>query len=141
MEDKYFTPDISDIYIGYELEWKCQIREQDWEVTICDSDLISIIYDQYEHADYEEPFNEQFRVSYLTKEQIEAEGWEFIKHHAGTEHCDFEKDKYSLAVDFNFRGNIHLRIYEGEQDNEFNYFSGKCKDINTFRKICKLLEI
>ena len=141
MENKYFTPDISDIHVGYELEWKCQIRKQDWEVTICDSDLISIIYDQYEHADDEEPFNKQFRVPYLTKEQIETEGWEFIKHHAGTEHCDFEKNEYSLAVDFNFRGNIHLRIYDGEQDNEFNYFSGKCKDINTFRKICKLLEI
>ena len=141
MENKYFTPDIADIYVSYELEWKSQIRKQDWEITVCDIDLISIIYDEYEHADIEEPFNQQFRVPYLTKEQIEAEGWEFINHHAGTEHYDFEKNGYSLYVDFDFRGEVYLKIYDDEQDNEFNYFSGKCKDINIFRKICKLLEI
>ena len=87
------------------------------------------------------PWYWRFRVPYLTKEQIEAEGWEFIKHHAEIEGYEFEKDEYSLYVEFDFRGEIYLKIYSGEHYDEFNYFSGKCKDINTFRKICKLLEI
>ena len=128
MENKYFTPDITDIHVGYELEirqgnmWKSdKVQSND-----CFCDFVNM---------------DGYRVPYLTKEQIEAEGWEFIKHHAGTEHYDFEKNGYSLYVDFDFRGEVYLKIYDGEQDNEFNYFSGKCKDINTFRKICKLLEI
>ena len=128
MENKYFTPDITDIHVGYELEirqgnmWKSdKVQSND-----CFCDFVDM---------------DGYRVPYLTKEQIEAEGWEFIKHHAGTEHYDFEKNGYSLYVDFDFRGEVYLKIYDGEQDNEFNYFSGKCKDINIFRKICKLLEI
>ena len=31
--NKYFTPSIEDVHIGYELEWKCKIRKQDWEKT------------------------------------------------------------------------------------------------------------
>lgn len=128
MENKYFTPDITDIHVGYELEirqgnmWKSdKVQSND-----CFCDFVDM---------------DGYRVPYLTKEQIEAEGWEFIKHHAGTEHYNFEKDEYSLYVDFDFREEIYLKIYTGGYYNEFNYFSGKCKDINTFRKICKLLEI
>ena len=128
MENKYFTPDITDIHVGYELEirqgnmWKSdKVQSND-----CFCDFVDM---------------DGYRVPYLTKEQIEAEGWEFIKHHAGTEGYDFEKDEYSLYVDFDFRGEVYLKIYSGGYYNEFNYFSGKCKDINNFRKICKLLEI
>lgn len=138
MENKYFTPDIEDMTVGYEVE---QLINQKWKKELFakgsylpeNNDLL-----QWAHSCI---ISNTLRIPYLTKEQIEAEGWEFVKKHAGTECCDFEKYKYSLAVDFDFRGSIHLRIYDGEQDNEFNYFSGKCKDINTFRKICKLLEI
>ena len=134
MENKYFTPDITDIYVGYELEWKSQIRKQDWKITVCDTDLISIIYDEYEHADIEEPFNQQFRVPYLTKEQIEAEGWTkeksyFIKNNIYL----FFEDKF-LVID---SGNP----FSWEAIDSEILFKGKCKDINTFRKICKLLEI
>ena len=135
MENKYFTPNIEDVYIGYELEWKCKIRNQDWEKTICDTDLIAIIYDEYEHADFEEPYNEQFRVPYLTKEQIEAEGWKLLSE---DKYLQFIKPDYSIS----YVEKLHLLtvIALEEKQSDVKY-SGTCKDINTFRKIIKLLGI
>ena len=144
MENKYFTPDISDICVGYELEWKSQILKQDWKIIVCDTDLISIIYDEYEHADVEEPFNQQFRVPYLTKEQIEAEGWkENILNNNEQALLLFSKNGYELRIykDYICRFS-NLIVGAGIMPNwDKVLFEGKCKDINTFRKICKLLEI
>ena len=139
MENKYFTPDIEDFCIGYECEICTPTRWKSGkfpEILELNSEL-----DEFGKDSLMKTAHAILRVPYLTKEQIEAEGWEFINHHAGTEHYDFEKNGYSLYVDFDFKGEVYLKIYDGEQDNEFNYFSGKCKDINIFRKICKLLEI
>lgn len=145
MENKYFTPDLEDIRFGYE----CEVFGQTTTKLIKNVDFHKVIVDLHMEVGQKIGINQIpnlikkrfIRTPYLTKEQIEAEGWEFIKHHAGTEGYDFEKDEYSLYVDFDFRGEIYLKIYNGEHYEEFNYFSGKCKDINTFRKICKLLEI
>jgi len=135
MENKYFTPDIEDVYVGYELEWKCKIRNQDWEKTICDTDLISIIYDEYEHADFEEPYNEQFRVPYLTKEQIEAEGWKLLSE---DKYLQFIKSGYSIS----YIEKLHLLIVIALEEKQISVtYSGECKDVNTFRKIMKLLKI
>ena len=144
MENKYFTPDIEDVYVGYELEWKCKIRNQDWEKTICDTDLISIIYDEYEHADFEEPYNEQFRVPYLTKEQIEAEGWkENVLNNNEKALLLFLKNGYELRMYKNYICRFSILIVGAGIIPNWDkvLFEGKCKDINTFRKICKLLEI
>lgn len=150
MENKYFTPDIEDICIGYELEWKCKIRNQDWEKTTCDTDLISIIYDEYEHSDFEEPYNEQFRVPYLTKEQIKAEGWEYKNRSTD---LWFEHKEIFLREDGYHLENIKLQyglhdyrlkisfVYVGDSEESTNAYLGECKDINTFRKIIKLLGI
>ena len=134
--NKYFTPDIEDVYVGYELEWKCKIRNQDWEKTICDTDLISIIYDEYEHADFEEPYNEQFRVPYLTKEQIEAEGWKF-DYNLGDFDYYIKKinDKEEYELEFCYKECININIWKR------TLYHGECKDINTFRKLIKLLGI
>ena len=139
MENKYFTPDIEEMFVGCEFEMHDTWGS--WKKLILTEELLKNPLVGLGSGNERAHWYWKFRVPYLTKEQIEAEGWEFIKHHAGTEHYDFEKNGYSLYVDFDFRGEVYLKIYDGEQDNEFNYFSGKCKDINIFRKICKLLEI
>jgi len=78
MENKYYTPNIEEIYVGFELEWQSKIRKETWNKQICDVDLIAIFYDDYEHADEEEPFDQRFRVKYIDKEDIESLG--FHKH-------------------------------------------------------------
>ncbi len=139
MENKYFTPEISDLYIGYECEKNCNIIgvhstevEQVWlSYTIhYDRDFTNI---ESDIVDY--------RVPYLTKEQIEAEGWELTNDLGG----QFKKENYILNFDYT-TGLYRLNICKSETKNNMYLpdkflFYGFCKDINTFRKIIKLLGI
>lgn len=140
MENKYFTPDIEDICIGYEYEQlvtplseSLDKGEEEWmKCKFPDPFTIDRILLLYERK-------EQLRVPYLTKEQIEAEGWNL-------------DDKYSDEKHY-YKQDVYLRMYIGYHHSEiihhnisiFNengvLFKGECKDINTFRKIIKLLEI
>jgi hypothetical protein len=83
--------------------------------------------------------NDSLRVPYLTKEQIEAEGWR-------DDTASFQKPELFVAYQnsstwrklvYRFSDNM-LQIVE--VDDSYKY-SGNCKDINTFRKIIKLLKI
>lgn len=122
MENKYFTPDIEDIHAGYE----CELLIYDkWEPNIVKpytalESVVRCIKDQI------------IRVPYLTKEQIEAEGWE--------EHSSnfFKKDLIMLQIDLE---EYNILIRKGSWFPEETLFKGNCKDINTFRKIIKLLNI
>jgi hypothetical protein len=137
MENKYFTPDIENLCIGYE----CEINNTHgkWEsitITFTNSnsfyktdlaEVCLLVEDKY------------IRVPYLTKEQIEAEGW---KH----------DERYDDVKHF-YINELHLTLYIGYLKEEIIYhhisifhgggimFRGECKDINTFRKIIKLLKI
>ena len=126
MENKYFTPDIEDLHIGYE----CELKETDsWNITVLDEDhVVGIIYLKQRH-------NYDVRVPYLTKEQIEAEGWELLSE---DKYLQFIKPGYSIS----YVEKLHLLIVIVLEEKQSNVrYSGKCKDINTFRKISKLLGI
>ena len=122
MENKYFTPDIEDLCIGYELEHLSATGYITTKFEI-DSSLSAL---------QELIKLNQVRVPYLTKEQIEAEGWE--------EHSSnfFKKDLLMLQIDLE---EYNILIRKGSWFPEETLFKGNCKDINTFRKIIKLLNI
>ena len=130
MENKYFTPDIEDIHAGYE----CELLIFDkWEPNIVKS------YTELRSVD-ECIKDKVIRVPYLTKEQIEVEGWEemnapimSIGH--GFLYIPFLKN--NCRLDYNYTTNI-LNI---KKDDVTNLYYGECKDINTFRLIQKLLGI
>jgi hypothetical protein len=121
MENKYFTPDIEDICIGYELEHLSAAGYITTKFEI-DSSLPAL---------QELIKLNQVRVPYLTKEQIEAEGWE------RTGGILYRKNNYDLGYR---EDNKRLKIATIGKDS-YNLFIGECKDINTFRKIIKLLGI
>lgn len=126
MENKYFTPSIEDIHVGFE----CELQdEKHWNSFK--------FYRKYDfEIDLERRIHTQtIRVPYLTKEQIEAEGWkegdtpgffDKIIDPKDRWFIDWEKEKQLITI--------------GDNENEVNY-TGPCKDINTFRKIIKLLNI
>jgi hypothetical protein len=135
MENKYFTPDIEDFHVGYEYEtiylksvWtkeSLNIMDAGWFFESYQNDAVPT----------------EFRVPYLTKEQIEAEGWiedkglyKLRKNEDLFFTIDFNTDSYSLII--NSYSKINTTFYSGNC-----ILKGKCKDINTFRKIIKLLEI
>lgn len=144
----YYTPDIEDIRVGYE----CEIympQDINWENYNWQKYIL-----ETKHFNNEQPYfplTSKIRTPYLTKEQIEAEGWEFKE----TNKIRYWYQKQSPEKGGNWHG---YYIYEAKliHDPEMNYlkilysfnavedecvFEGECKSINEFRTIMKLLKI
>ena len=89
------------------------------------------------------------RTPYLTKEQIEAEGWKTLEFKREGLYS-YEKANYFLVFNEKIRTiNIILRdlaivseiSWSLQTSPEHFKFFCECKCINTFRTICKLLNI
>ena len=139
MENKYFTPDIEDLHIGYELKVNYNFKLNDI--------FHKIIIDSFEElSDIHSRMSGDcvIRVPYLTKEQIEAEGWK----HTGGKLLSFAEQHYvksTYRVSYSIDSK-KIKFFIADPDEIINYedeciFNGQCKDINTFRKIIKLLGI
>jgi len=129
MDDKYFVPDIEDLRVGYEYEKFFEYLDPQW---------ISMIINDY--LDMEVDLD-QMRVPYLTKEQIEAEGWKVVGNNNQFDY--FTKDKYQLDFLINGYGGENTVPYTISIGEDLYYpgYNGQCKSINEFRFICKLLKI
>jgi len=136
MESAYFTPEIGDFYVGYEFQCKVHGEEDDW---------VNCIYskptDEMFCKDSDDNIwvNDSLRVPYLTKEQIEAEGWKHDERYDDVKHFYTNELHLTLYIAYLKEEIIyhHISIFHGGGI----MFRGECKDINTFRKICKLLGI
>ena len=163
MENKYFTPDIEDFYVGVAYEKFSQGLQMDefgrflpeetrddevkWREGVIKypSDILhlKIALDK-----------ETVRVPYLTKEQIEAEGFVYrgkISH--GTipsepfTKIELEFIKNNILIKLDIISNKVMIDKADSTEENVNFYNvktlyhGECKDINTFRKIIKLLGI
>lgn len=146
--NKYFTPDIEEMFVGCEFEM--HDTWGDWKKLILTEDLLKNPMVSLGSGNERAPWYWKFRVPYLTKEQIETEGWKYIAIY-GTDKNDnctliFEKSndnhKYELSF-HNYNTSILIEQLRKTVDKTVRekFFKGKCKDINTLRKICKLLGI
>ena len=168
MENKYFTPNIEDIRVGYEFEEASEGRPgyPEWvKGRIEDFEEAQLIIE-------EKLPRQSIRVPYLTKEQIEAEGWKniggglsenFFYCSEGEESESYKKQKlhYDLVEKYLIFGS-HITYRKDGYDLDFYFqpycpkkhwieikihelrhiiYMGECKDINTFRYICKLLGV
>ena len=134
MENKYFTPDIEDLCIGYECEYNFARAYTDEfhfvkigykNVTPGEGGYTNELTDMIHLID---DGAAAIRVPYLTKEQIEAEGWVYVS----MDMCWIKN-----GIELYFQKDNKIEILD--QPNFL--FQGECKDINTFRKIIKLLNI
>lgn len=136
---RYYIPSMEDIKVGYECEYFEPFagRNQWIKYTF---EFASDIMDFAETGlKYRE---KNYRTHYLTKEQIEAEGWKYEEH----------VSEYGTAYWFNKR---EYTLYHGTIDNPNKImiikscniregcpiFDGNCPSINEFRYISKLLGI
>lgn len=160
MDNNYFTPAIEDIHVGYE----CEILSNytihsiayhktttpprpdakcDWKQYVVESRHLGNI------ADYLEVGN--LRVPYLTKEQIENEGALLlgVGRHRIERYSNVEL--HGWAPEFAFK-NCNMTYYLRDKvlivqkvnyvlDKRETLYQGYCKDINTFKEICKLINI
>jgi len=144
---KYYTPSIEEFYIGFEIEWQSQIRKETWNSQICGIDLISIAYNEFEHADEDEPFSEQFRVKYLDIEDIESLGFKFIN--LTDSYCEsyiFENEKMKpvLKIQYvkdNKSFNIIIKNKYVSNPDDFIRFKGVIRNKSELKKLLTQLQI
>ncbi len=160
--DKYYTPKLEDIFVGYECEiysysvplWQLSInkeREKEWRLIIVNDSFWDDGFG-YSHD------LKNVRTKCLTQEQIEAEGFELyhqsidlwfkFKEHPISHTEIYQHYGYSpKALYLNY--GLHdckLQIkcdFDGERhyDDCAILFAGFCSSINELRKIFKLLKI
>jgi hypothetical protein len=128
MKNKYFTPDIEDMSVGYEYELYHQ--EDGWK---------KVIFSAWENFNYDAFIyclkDKEVRVPYLTKEQIEGEGWKFDYNLGDFDYYIKTVNDTEYELEFCYKERININIWKR------TLYHGECKDINTFRKIIKLLKI
>lgn len=150
MEQKYFTPDIADIRVWYECEWK-RYSSDDWnKTTITEDDYVMYGQDpKCEISEIASSFKKgNVRTPYLTREQIESEGW--VKSHPRLlkiiidrtgrvyYYKPFDEEVSTFWVFEQRGGNVKISIL----GKETGYgFYGSCPSINELRLIQKLLNI
>lgn len=139
--NKYFTPDISDIRVGYECEYLHEGGIWLPGFGLESGGFPSLVEIKNRGINI-------LRVPYLTKEAIEKEGW---GNYRKSIDAWFEKEGIILREDGHHFSKIKLQY--GFHDcrlkitpvfvsgDEECFFEGECKDINTFRYILKLLKI
>jgi len=103
MENKYYTPNITEFYVGFECEFFNNQQDKIWKKEICDEDAVSIAYTTYEHgtSEWEDNITKVFRVKYLDKEDIESLGFkqiEYNKSFSSSWATQFEKKDYILYL-------------------------------------------
>lgn len=152
--NKYYIPDIEDIHIGYECELKLKENSKTkWcKIIIEDGQDIEEIVRSYCYG-----IPNDIRTPYLTKEQIEAEGWKSIGNMGILDLSNndefittndlFVRDDYpNMTIHYNYAIHdmwitIPGKIVEHKISYRANIFHGECKSINEFRYICNLLNI
>ena len=124
MENKYYTPNIEDIFIGYECE---MFMSKKWQKHIYNKNDFESI-----HIDMD---GRWVRTKYLSKEDILAEGWDILTDNKSN--YGFIKGK---SLCYFWKGSIpYIEIYPEEGYD--TQYQGECLSINEFRKISKWLKI
>lgn len=142
---KYFTPSIEDIHVGYEYEWNKGCGKCEWKSSVILAGELGYnkltwtthcrIFSLKEMLNYE-----YIRVPYLTKEQIEKEGWKLESDSM----LDINNNPVWPYSSPNL-GMLYvpstkfLGLYDKKR--KIYVYQAECKDINTFRKICKLVGV
>jgi hypothetical protein len=156
-ELKYFTPNVEDFRAGYSCEVLSEIRntygelagtewmpytiKQGVNYTVRNNNASVTLSNVIMY-----PPLDKVRVPYLTKEQLEKEGWQ-IRNTALDNMIFIDKGNYmgvirfmdeDVILGFALKDPIKL---DWMPDPENFRVTVPCKDINTFRYICKLLGI
>lgn len=134
---KYYTPDVSDLFVGYELEYDYTDGKGDWKekkLSISDMDYF-VRLTNTDSGKY-------VRVPYLSIDQIIKEGWN-TSCNLDNNYIHFSHNKKELAELCFTKNDFHLKCPLVLIQNSMVGRVGEveCKSINEFRKICKWLKI
>ena len=145
-KEKYYTPKIEKLFIGYECETYKKFYEND-KLEKEEWSKIQVIPGTLKYL-WENPEDiKRVRTPYLHHEQIEKEGW---NHNV----IENKTDKKDFSDSFYTKDNLILRLYQGFWNSEILsirivimdqhegiIYKGCCPSINEFRTIINLLNI
>lgn len=117
MENKYYTPDISEFHIGFEYEWT-SCKTIDWhkaKLEFIGGDSFRNFY-----------LSTEIRAKLLDREDIESLGWIF-----NNDDCHFDYLKYRLSF---CDGVIDIRVV-GDSYREEYCFNGRIKNKSELQKL------
>lgn len=152
-ENKYYTPNIEDLFVGYEFQYR-SITTAHW----AESAYHTLWYDMTDDSKIDDYFDlEAIRTKYLDKEDIESEGWtyttilveddeeddHFVDGYAKNMISTDGLDRWYTLEEFS---NNRIKIVYGYYNNSVSQtwktlFEGKCPSLNELRKVSKLLGI
>lgn len=136
--NKYFTPDITDLRVGYVCEFASGIGMENqhlWKPLIITQSMFPTILRDYK----------LIRVPYITKQDIIDRGWVISEKSKGIttvpenyEFCVFLKDDYVLSY---VKEKSWMEVMKKNNEDSWYIFQGEIKDVNAFDYIVKLLNI
>jgi hypothetical protein len=133
MKERYYTPEIGEIHVGYVCE--------KYEILIGEFDKILPSPQWYKHVilnidciNFLKLINEKkLRTLYLSKKQIEDEGWKFEQ--GDNAEMTFLKERYRVIYNFDT-----YQLWIDDAITNGQILGGMfCNSINEFRLIFKLL--
>lgn len=131
VKNKYYTPDIEDIHIGYECDRQMLISGEPSGEFFKDRLTETTLFDVLEHFS-------QIRTPFLTKEQIENEGFKFVR----ADNFSSWYEKNEIIVQTVDNGNMGMYIVSKDWiDGERTLFVGRVPSINEFRKVIKMIGV
>lgn len=133
--NKYYVPDISELYIGFEYQQFSHLKGK-WDNLELDLSHFMTILDE-ESCDWDE---HNIRVKYLDFSDIESLGFRLVKIHPGTTSHEFEtKDsRYMITFDPNFSTGWNITILD---EVDFIFFYGYIKNKSELSKILKQIGV
>ena len=160
-EQKYYLPDIEDLYVGYQCEMKYSKYNEMMDVTLT-KDMIGDYTGQWndiryaiEHQDTIDRHHIEVRTKYLDSQDIESEGWVYKwvdteifgleKQYTKTLEIDETTGKFTLmhCTDENRTINVYVKMEDRDYETEDGdrIYNGQCKSKNELRKLMTWLQI
>ena len=125
-KSKYYTPHISEFYVGFEFEFYDE-EDRDWNKTTinCQSDLCNWT-----------GFDIEKKVKYLDKEDIESLG--FFSDNTDSSFFETKDEKRWINMEYFEKGKGWYLSFD-EEENQFA-FSGYVKNKSELKRVLKQLE-
>lgn len=157
VENKYYTPTIADIRVGYEYEYKTHdgvrhtkayMDNLPWQQGVINN-VTDMVYFERTLLGVMATQDgiECIRVPYLTPEQIRAEGWQEQRDQVSgkslfRKHSVVGGIERDLTMDYDAFTHSCVISYDASPEfYDIILFQGSCPSINELRTICKLIGI
>jgi hypothetical protein len=132
-DNKYYTPSLYDFFYG--LEYEFARYGTTWQKFTFNEDRAPHVLMNVKETP------EMFRIPYLQKEDIEAEGFKFLARHNGfTGSWREVYKKEDLVLDF--CNNQKVTLSNGQSYEDYDcYFNGTIKNKSELKRILKMIGV